>query len=146
MMQRAPTRLLWPTQSPKPAIQSTPKWTPYCKNASAGIVDLPPARVKVGTAMGDGSQDNPRTITIQSKPAFRGVAIDMCEQKKMGHPHTLTDGASEAVNPATAMNATYQGHLYYFASVEKRSKIEAPPSEYASAANRNQDLGHRNGS
>lgn len=37
----------------------------------------------------------------------------------------------EVVNPDTAVNAMYQGRVYYFASRENRDTFEASPAQYA---------------
>lgn len=40
----------------------------------------------------------------------------------------------EIVNSDTAVNAMYQGRLYYFASRENRDTFEASPAQYAARA------------
>lgn len=42
--------------------------------------------------------------------------------------------SGEEVNPETAVNVMYQGHVYYFASRENREKFEASPAQYAASA------------
>lgn len=50
--------------------------------------------------------------------------------------------SGERVNPEGAVNSTYQGRTFYFASRENRDKFEASPAQYASSA-ASQDEGHR---
>lgn len=42
--------------------------------------------------------------------------------------------SGEEVNPETAVNAMYQGRVFYFASRENREKFEASPAQYAASA------------
>lgn len=42
--------------------------------------------------------------------------------------------SGEKVNPETAVNAMYQGRVYYFTSRENREKFEASPAQYAASA------------
>lgn len=42
--------------------------------------------------------------------------------------------SGEQVDPANAINSTYQGHTYYFGSRENRDKFEAAPTRYATAS------------
>lgn len=51
--------------------------------------------------------------------------------------------SGERVDPEGAVNTTYQGRLYHFASRENRDKFEASPAQYASAAGH--DDQHRHG-
>ena len=41
--------------------------------------------------------------------------------------------SGEEVNPETAVNAMYQGRVFYFASRENREKFEASPAQYAAS-------------
>ncbi|WP_295754553.1 YHS domain-containing protein [Undibacterium sp.] len=50
--------------------------------------------------------------------------------------------SGENVNPETAVNAMYQGRVYYFTSRENRDSFEASPAQYASSAG-GRDEGHR---
>ncbi len=52
--------------------------------------------------------------------------------KTDGGPRDPVSG--EPVNPETAVNSSYHGRLYYFASRENRDKFEASPAQYASAS------------
>ncbi len=51
--------------------------------------------------------------------------------------------SGEPVDPERAINSTYQGRVYYFASRENRDKFEASPAQYASAAGSYQEHHHR---
>lgn len=61
-----------------------------------------------------------------------------------GRPKDPVSG--EEVNPETAVNALYQGRVYYFASRENRDTFEASPARYAQAASgRDSRHHHRHG-
>jgi YHS domain-containing protein len=55
--------------------------------------------------------------------------------------------SGEIVNPETAVNAMYQGRVYYFASRENRDTFEASPAQYAARAGEHDDehRHHRHG-
>ena len=42
--------------------------------------------------------------------------------------------SGKIVDPETALNSMYQGHMYHFASRENRDAFEASPAQYASRA------------
>lgn len=65
----------------------------------------------------------------QDGAANRGVDTALDSQARWKDPVS-----GEQVDPASAINSTYQDHTYYFASRENRDKFEATPARYATAS------------
>lgn len=68
------------------------------------------------------------------------------DRRHDGHDRPKDPVSGEEVNPETAVNAMYQGHVYYFASRTNRDTFEVSPDLYAQAASgRDSHRHHRHG-